>query len=110
MFCECSAGQQELERLHAKIGTMENDFLSKAQGPIASVAIAERAPNPIQSVGKKASLSHSMSQLPAYYRPNPVGEDLALMRLSDEIRSNSPDGSRRIGDELKDRGSVTDSA
>ena len=42
-----------------------------------------------------------------------MGEaDLALMRLSDEIQLQLPCyGSRRIGDELKDRGlTVTDSA
>ena len=42
----------------------------------------------------------------AYYRPEPLGEeDLALMRLIDEIHLQYPFyGSRRIRDELEDRG------
>ena len=42
----------------------------------------------------------------AYYRPEPLGEqDLALMRLIDEIHLHKPFyGSRRISDELEDRG------
>ena len=42
----------------------------------------------------------------AYYRPEPLGEqDLALMRLIDEIHLHKPFyGSRRIRDELEDRG------
>jgi putative transposase len=44
----------------------------------------------------------------AYYRPEPLSEeDLALMRLIDEIHLHYPFyGSRRIRDELQDRGHV----
>ena len=47
-----------------------------------------------------------VSRSTAYYRPNPVSEeDLVLMRLIDEIHLQLRFyGSRRIRDELEDRG------
>ena len=47
-----------------------------------------------------------MPRSTAYYQPTPVsGQDLALMRLIDEIHLHYPFyGSRRLGDELEDRG------
>ena len=48
----------------------------------------------------------SVARSTAYYRPEPLGEeDLALMRLIDEIHLQYPFyGSRRICDELQERG------
>ena len=47
-----------------------------------------------------------VSRSTAYYRPNPVSEeDLVVMRLIDELHLQLPFyGSRRIRDELEDRG------
>lgn len=98
---------QEVEKLHAKIGqlAMENDFLPNCSGANAERAPGEDSNRASVTQGPRCQLL-AVPRSTAYYEPTPVSaQDLLLMRLSDEVHLRYPFyGSRRIRDELLDRG------
>ena len=105
---EAAHSERETQQLHAKIGqlTMEKDFCPKR-----SVETGERPPSDDSSrppVGRHPTLCAARcARSTVYYRPTGISaEDLALMRLLDEIHLACPFyGSRRLRDELETQGS-----
>ncbi|MCC5812669.1 MAG: IS3 family transposase [Ectothiorhodospiraceae bacterium] len=98
-------GEREVEKLHAKIGqlAMENDFLfqsARAQ-PMSERRVRIHIDHPLPKTRRCELL-----EMAPYYQPKPPSQrDLVLMRLIDEIHLQWPFyGSRRISDELADRG------
>jgi putative transposase len=101
--------EQERDRLYQQIGKLqvENTF------PIKHVAMSrseqrraiDRSHPHLSVVEQCAALGMSRSTL--YYKPKPATEeDLRIMRLMDELHLEDPTrGTRRMSDELLDRGS-----
>ncbi|MGJ0485188.1 MAG: IS3 family transposase [Methylomicrobium sp.] len=114
LFAKDSPGraneENRIKELHAKIGqlTVENDFLSKSARSLDRAQRKEKIdPHAELSVTKQCNLL-ALNRSSVYYRPVEVpNDDLRLMKAIDEIHLAQPfRGSRRIRDELIDRGFV----